>query len=241
MKTHIKTLAILTALALAVPVQAGVSEADGLGTNWLGALTFATYQNPNVINNPSGAFSTEGNFGTGGSGFGGLAQGFTNSTAGTLNNIQITLAGTVQTFNVFLYDLGPFSSYVQSGGASYTPGTSLLSPGLQFTYNGGASGALNVAQLTFSGADAVALNPNEEYLFAIQPTAATVSFWSRGGGSTTGLYGQAYRDAGASYGAINGGVREFGLAIDVVPEPASMTLMGLGTLAGLMFIRRRKV
>jgi hypothetical protein len=247
MKSHLKALAMLSAVALAASVQAGVTETDGLGTSWIGTPNFNTYANPTPLNNPNGAFSAEGNYGTGGAGFGGLAQGFYLTSGGTLDNIQISLSGGANTFNIHLYDVGPFSSYVQGGSATVNPvsngGTAvdLLSSGLAFTYNGGAAGALNVAQLVFSGADAVSLLANEYYVFAIEPTTSAATFWSRGGGSTTGLYGQGYRltqftAAPGQYGAINGGVREFGLAV-TVPEPGSMALLGLGLAA--LFIRRK--
>jgi hypothetical protein len=248
MKNHIKTLALLSAVAFAASLQAGVTETDGLGTSWIGTPNFATYANPTPLNNPNGAFSAEGNYGTGGSGtFGGLAQGFYLTAGGTLDNIQLSLAGAANTFNVFLYDFGPFSSYVQGTGATVNPvsnggsAANLFTPGLQFVYNGGAGGALNIAKLQFSGGDAVSLLANEYYVLAIEPTTAAASQWSRGGGSTTGLYGQGYRlnqftAAPGQYGAINGGVREFGLAV-TVPEPSAIALLGLG-LAGLL-IRRK--
>jgi hypothetical protein len=248
MKNHIKALAVLAAVALAASVQAGVTETDGLGTSWIGTPSFNTYANPTPLNNPNGAYSVEGNYGTGGSGgFGGLAQGFRLTSGGTLDNIQISLAGAANTFNVFLYDFGPFSSYVQAGSATVWPaaigGTAvnLLSSGLSFTYNGGAGGALNIAKVQFSGADAVSLLANEYYVFAIEPTTSAATQWSRGGGSTTGLYGQGYRlnqftAAPGQYGAINGGVREFGLAV-TVPEPSTFAFLGLGLAA--LLIRRK--
>jgi hypothetical protein len=248
MKNSIKALAMLSAMTLALSAQAGVTETDGLGTSWIGTPNFNTYANPTPLNNPNGAFSVEGNFGTGGSGtFGGLAQGFYLTAGGALDNIQIPLAGAANTFNVFLYDFGPFSSYAQAGSATVNPASNggsavnLLSSGLQFVYNGGAGGTLNIAKLQFSGADSVSLVANEYYVFAIEPTTAAATQWSRGGGSTTGLYGQGYRlnqfsGAPGQYGAINGGVREFGLAI-TVPEPSTFAFLGLGLAA--LIIRRK--
>lgn len=250
MKPLIKTIAVFSMLALAVSAKAGVSESDGLGTSWLGTPTFDSYPNPNPFNNPNGAFSAEGNYGSGGSGgFGGLAQGFTLTSGGSLSSVQIGLSGAANTFNIFLYDFGTFSSYTQGGSATVNPvsngGTAadLLSSGLSFTYNGGAAGALNVAQLTFSGADSVTLNSGEYYVLAIEPTTSAATQWSRGG-ATTSTFGQAYRlnqfsGAPGQYGAINGGVREFGLAVTLVPEPATLTLFGFGALAAVFAIRRR--
>lgn len=240
MKNSIKTFVVFSAMALAWPVHAQVSESDGLGTSWLGSPTFQSGL-PTVFT------TSEGNFGsTGGAGgFGALAQSFELGSGGTLNNIQLVLAGGVQTYQIELYDLGayPVSGYPATS-ATYTPGSlvNLLPTGLTFTYNAGASGAQNVAQLTFSGAAAVALNTGELYAFQIDPMTSTASFWARDGVQT--VTGQAYRMnqfSAGNMGALNGAIRDFGMAVTVtpVPEPATMTLMGLGALAGLMFIRRQ--
>ena len=119
----------------------------------------------------------------------------------------------------------------------------MLPTGLSFTYNGGAGGIQNVAQLTFSGAGAITLNAGELYAFQLDPTTSATAYWARDGVQV--VTGQAYRMnqfSSGNMGALNGAIRDLGMAVTVVPapEPASMTLMGLGTLAGLMFIRRRK-
>ncbi len=245
MKSYVKAFVFLSSVAgvliLCQQAQAQVSESDGLGTSWLGTPTFQTGA-PTVFT------TSEGNFGsTGGAGgFGALAQSFELSSGGMLNNIQMVLAGGVQTYDIEIYDLGayPASGYPATS-ASYTPGslTDLLPVGAQFTYNGGASGAQNVAELTFSGADAITLNAGELYAFQIDPTTSTASYWARDGVQT--VNGQAYRMnqfSSGDMGAINGAIRDFGFAITVtsVPEPATMSLFGAGIALIGVLIRRRK-
>ncbi|MFO1478029.1 MAG: PEP-CTERM sorting domain-containing protein [Verrucomicrobiota bacterium] len=240
MKSTLKTLTFLSALALGASAQASVTEADGLGSSWLGTPTFTTMASPTT------ATTAEGNYGSGGSGsHGGLAQTFVNTTAGTLSSVQLSMGGSAgAAFNIFLYDLGSATGYAPTTSASFDPSTKtdLFSSGLSFTYGGGAGGAQSVVQLTFAGADAVSLLSNELYAFAIEPSTATAAQWYRGG-STTFTGGQLYRlgqFTAGYYGAINGGIRDAAFAATVVvPEPSSIALLGLGAAAFAGRIRRK--
>src|SRR5208282_3990220 len=99
MKNHVKTFAILSALALATAVQAQVSETDGLGTSWIGTPTFQSGL-ANVFTTSEGNFANGGSPANGAGGFGALAQTFELGSSGTLQNMQLVLAGSVQTFDI---------------------------------------------------------------------------------------------------------------------------------------------
>jgi hypothetical protein len=244
MKSNIRTSAgILAAVALtALPAFAAVSPLDGQGTTWSGTPTFETVAAP--------SFATEeANFGPGPTAAtgNGLAQTFSLSTAGILSTIQFGDAGGPSgtfTYGIAIYDLGAVQ--VPSGSATFTAGTSLLPAAdavptfLTYTF---ASGAANVTKLTFSSADAITLQANEYYAFDIITSTANpnASTWGpERGGASTFAGGQLFRASGATtFGAINGGQREMDFALTVVPEPASMTLLGLGALVSTFVVRRR--
>jgi len=230
-------------------VQAQITEQDGLGTSFLGSPTYLV---------AAGATSTtqfsvaEGNFGsTGGAGgHGALSQSFdltsAQAAAGSLSSVQLILSGQVNTFDVELYNLGayPASGY-PSTSASYTPGslTDMLQSGDSFTYNAGASGAANVVELTFSGADAnITFQPNELYVFELDPTTSAATQWARG---NLGGPGEMYRMnqfSSGNMGALNGATRDGSFALTLapssIPEPSTLALIGLGA-AALGSLRRR--
>jgi PEP-CTERM motif len=265
MKTFIKILSAVSVLALATAAQANtaggvtVNETDGLGLSWLGTPTFATFPNPTPlanVGNGGNAYSAEGNFNQSAGvvslnepyGFGGLAQTFSLTTGGTLTDLQFGFSGGATTLGLFIFDLGPASAYTVATSSTFTPSynggaANLLPNGLQFTYNGGAAGALNIADANFTGTG-INLLAGEEYAVALEPTANPAMQWSRSG-AVVNPPDQEYRynqfgGTIGQYGALNGAVRVASLAVTVTPEPTTMALMGAGiALCGLL-IRRRK-
>lgn len=261
MKTHIKTLAILSALALAVPVQAlaQVYANPYPVTSWLGTPTFMTGPAPTTgsggtsQDNDNWAASSLG----GVNGLGSLAETFYLTSGGTLQNIQMVFAGASATFNIELYDLGTLASVTAALGSYPTTtaqmnfGSDLLQAGDQFTY-GGCTTTTNVV-LTFGGTDgSITLQANEVYALALDPTAsATGTWWVRGGVPVAGYmqgmgwntdstsYAYAYQNFEGKSGGTSG-IRNMDTAVTVVPEPASMTLLGLSVLVGGILIRRRQ-
>ena len=266
MKTSIKILTAMSALALATAAQANtvggvtVNETDGLGTSWLGTPTFTTFPNPTPLANVGGggnAYSAEGNFNqTAGVvtlnepyGLGGLAQTFSLTSGGTLTDLQFGFSGGATTLGLFIFDLGPASGYSVATSSTFTPSynggaADLLPSGLQFTYNGGAAGALNIADANFTGTG-INLVAGEEYAVALEPTASPSMQWSRSGSLSPNPPDQVYRynqfgGTIGQYGAINGSIRVASLAVTVTPEPTTMALMGAGIALTGLLIRRRK-
>jgi len=266
MKTYIKILSAFSVLALASAAQANtvggvtVNETDGLGTSWLGTPTFATFPNPTPLSNVGNggnAYSAEGNFNQANGvvtldepyGQGGLAQTFSLTSGGQLTDLQFGFSGGATTLGVFIFDLGPASGYTVATSSTFTPSynggaADLLPSGLQFTYNAGDGGTLNIADANFTGTG-INLLAGEEYAVALEPTANPSLQWSRSGLLSPNPPDQGYRynqfgGGTGQYGAINGTIRVFSLAVTVVPEPTVMALMGAGIALTGVLIRRRK-
>jgi hypothetical protein len=104
--------------------------------------------------------------------------------------------------------------------------------------------------LTFQGADSsVSLIAGDVYVLSLDPTNnanADNTWWVRGGvpvtGFNTGEGLSADGVAGMNDFEGKSSIRDFDLAVTLqaVPEPASMTLLGLGALVGTFAIRRKK-
>jgi hypothetical protein len=270
MKNHIRTLAVCgSILALGATAQAqNIVGSTSSTSAWLGSPVYQTGAGPNT--DSGGTTQDNDSWGgnaNGTAGFGALGQAFEVTTSGTLGSVELSLSGSPMVFNVELYNLGPaqtgyqaasgnppqitqintLGSPVTAGSAgTYNGGPDLLAAGDQFTFAGVMSGN-TLETLTFGGADSsVSLIAGDIYVLSLDPTNnADNTWWQRGG-----LPASAYNTGeGLNADGVDGmqafegksSVRDFDLAVtEVVPEPATMALFGLGTVVGTFVLRRRK-
>jgi hypothetical protein len=260
MKSYIKTLAIVSTLAIATSAYASVSVANiavsgatvfpALSISGLnGSLSFS-----DVLASPAGATIA-----------GGQAQGaFAANTAlgevfrwgGSANGNVFSAfsiidlgGGGASTYQPFLFDLGTGYTF-NANGSTFNPSlyTDLFST---VTVTPPAFGSGNFLEFDLTGSDAVTLTVGDTYAFGLLNTSGTPDFaFLRSSGTQPDPNGAPFQilsgglsGTSATVPGYGGGPRNLfvGIYTTPVPEPASMTLMGLGTLAGLMFIRRRKV
>lgn len=241
MKIHIKTLIMAALLSSSLIASAGLTTSTYSVSPdvWAGTPSLYTTLAPNSNQTVSQGGGTNSavalTFTTGASGF-------------QLDSFSIVAAGGPSTGIIHLYQ-SPVGGTEADGYVNLSFSTDLLGggAGLGFTYFGSAT--QNILNFDLTGSDQVTLLANT--LYAIDFTAnvsdTAYNFYVRRGGAfyTAGgnIYATATADtaAGQRFDVSGSGRRDAPLALYAVPEPASMTLMGLGTLAGLMFIRRRKV
>jgi len=185
-----------------------------------------------------------------------LAQSWTSSVSGTLQNVQIAITGTPPVnFDVYLWQVTAGSA-VDNGGLTFgtnPPGGTNVAVQLLATSdtdgdpnNATTSDSLQFPSYTVDGATAallvfdfsttpVAIAAGTQYIFEISSDSALSSMqWFRSAANST-LPGQAFRNRGS----LNGnGARDMSLAATVVvPEPGSI---GLVSVAGLALLGRRR-
>jgi hypothetical protein len=240
MKTNIKALAIAlaaTAALMTATAQNVTITGTGLTTTWSGTPTFSTGL-PTVFTISENAYTASPSY------LPMLGQTFTATVSGIVDNIQIYAGGAAGDNYVFLWDLGAASSYAAVSGGTMPASLQSLSGYPTFSYPnlfGDGSyfhfygGGQSVRALTFSSAPS--LTAGNLYYFGIAPnvTSAVMS-WQR---VSTDPYagGCAYKE----YGLLNGtGVRDFGMAVTMVPEPSTMALVSLIGGAALLGLRRNR-
>ena len=259
MKNHIKTLAIVSALALATSAYAGITvNSLSVGTATDFSATSLSGLNGNlsfsdVLASPAGATIAGGGvqgpvavntawgeiFKWGGSANGNVLSAFSIIDAG---------GGGGAAYQPFLFDLG--TGTYNTTAATFNPSlyTDLFSA---VTVQPPGAGANKFIEFDFTGSDQVTLTVGDSYAFGLLNNNGTSDMnFLRNSGTQSDPNGVPFQilsgglsGTSATVPGYGGGPRNLfvGIYTTPVPEPASMTLMGLGTLAGLMFIRRRKV
>ena len=259
MKNYIKTLAIVSTLAIATSAYANVTlSTTAVGSSTDFSTTSLSAVNGNrsfsdILASPAGATiagaQVQGGYATG------IAWGEVFKWAGSANGDVLSAysmilvgANPTRTYQPFLLDLGT-STYNGFG----TPFNPSLHPDLlgSTTVTLPNVGANTFLEFDLTGSDAVTLTVGDSYAFGlwnIDPnTVGTDIYFLRDSGTQADPNGMPFytgalgiNDPSGACSGWGGGARNIEMALYTVPEPATMTLMGLGTLAGLMFIRRRK-
>ena len=181
-------------------------------------------------------------------------------TGGTLTDIELLLSGNTSgnTLSLALYDAGPAAGnpLKDTGSQGYgtadatdpytgsfshtTVSDNLLTAAAQNITLPSAGAAFSIFDFSFTGADAITLLANEEYVIEANGNNGSYFFIRQANNALEYANGQAYK----STQPLNGNAaRDWAVGVNVAavassPEPASLAVLSIGALS--LLGRRRK-
>jgi hypothetical protein len=262
-KLH-RVLTCLGLLAMTSPAYASLLP-GGSGTGYTSNASLAAWPGSPVYTSiaaPSGATTNQGFAGvdtTNANTLTILSEVVTPGTTFTLGSIAIEASGGAPTNNAMSLHLFPFTSsttptatLASNSGAFYTVGTDLLGggAGLNFTFPGFTGNQVVTFDFDTVGTnDQPTLTAGTSYAVELWTANGSIMTWLRNGGSPADPGGQMMgtknptlnsgsRNTIAALGLAGGSPRIAAVALNAVPEPGSLGLLGIGA-AGLLARRRR--
>mgnify|MGYP001160179883 FL=1 len=171
----------------------------------------------------------------------GRGQTFVATESGPLDKIFLLYStpAATGTFQLFLHTVSNanLDSYTTDGSDN------LFTSGLSFSVTVNTDSVAKILTLDFTGADEVTLTAGQAYAFEVVYTSGQINLYRTSTNPDAYADGRGYTNGTATpttwnYMAGGGTNRDLGMALVIIPEPATMALLASG--GALALIRRRR-